>query len=332
MAVKSESEPLRPGVAGVEQTVGKMTRLIREAATNEFFVDWVQGVVSGARSHDTAAVWRAIWGYLTGLHAPAYRYDPVDVELVRSPFAFIHARGGDCDDFATLAGAMLEALGYPVKVEVVGKTAPKPGRGPRFSHVFIRVQDPATRRWFAFDPVLDRPGRFRATPGMEVRAAVRKDFSMLQPSYDSQQLGNWLDDIGKQLDISNSKNPLRGLVSAIPGVGTLAITAADQVAAVNKATGGGLTKIVNGLRQVKATSHLTPVRVSSRAAPATRPAPTVSLVSRPAPMPTVAAPTPEEFFAPRKRRWSTGAKVGVAAAGVAAAGGIVFAMTRKKKS
>jgi hypothetical protein len=176
MTQRVEVEPLLPGNAGVDQTVAKITRLIREGAANPVFIERAREIVRRARPGDTEGEWREIWDFATGLEAFPYRFDPVDTELLHSATAGLGTAGEDCDGFTVLCGALFESLGYPTTVEVAGTRAPLPGQEPRFHHVYVRAYDPRSGRWKTFDPVLNKPGRFVAAPGMELKAAVRKDY------------------------------------------------------------------------------------------------------------------------------------------------------------
>ena len=76
-----------------------------------------------------------------------YTRDPHRVELLHSARRMLELRAGDCDDMTILLGAMLQSIGHPVRIVVVG---PNPSR-PRIVHPCLsRGAVPAT---------LDRRGR-----------------------------------------------------------------------------------------------------------------------------------------------------------------------------
>lgn len=173
--MRVETEPLKKGLAGVEQTVAKLTKLIREGAKNPFIIEEARRAVRRARPADTAAEWQELWNYITGLQGMPYRFDPVDVEMTYAAHLGGVA-GGDCDDFTVRCGAMLEALGYPVKVEVGGRTGTN--GLPVYHHVYAVVMDPRTGKWSTFDPVLDKPGRYKAKPGERLQTQHQRRYSM----------------------------------------------------------------------------------------------------------------------------------------------------------
>jgi len=57
---------------------------------------------------------------------------------------------GDCDDAAAAMGALLESIGFPVRLAT---TAPLNARGRLFSHVFIQTRLPGRPGWLTVDPV-----------------------------------------------------------------------------------------------------------------------------------------------------------------------------------
>jgi len=62
----------------------------------------------------------------------------------------------NCDEYATAIGSACLAVGLPVEVLTVGFSAPAPGRPKIHTHVFVRAQDPRTKKWYVLDPVAGR--------------------------------------------------------------------------------------------------------------------------------------------------------------------------------
>lgn len=88
-----------------------------------------------------------------------FRFDPRDIELLRTPAALardlLRSRdvAGDCDDMATLLAALLFSLGIPVAFVTI---ATSPHR-PEFRHVFVAARVGPRGEWEHFDPSVDRP-------------------------------------------------------------------------------------------------------------------------------------------------------------------------------
>ena len=77
-----------------------------------------------------------------------YTLDTYGVDTYRTPERTIQAAMGDCDDFTALLGAMMQAVGYPMKIKVIRL------RGfDDFHHIYPLVGIPphAPRQWLAMD-------------------------------------------------------------------------------------------------------------------------------------------------------------------------------------
>lgn len=91
-----------------------------------------------------------------------YIPDPTDAELIKAPWIMveeIHDRGfsaGDCDDLASLAYAVLHAVGVPAKLRVAWY-----GGAKNPSHIFVVI--PQTNgSMMAFDLVANAYGQTKA--------------------------------------------------------------------------------------------------------------------------------------------------------------------------
>ena len=65
-----------------------------------------------------------------------YTKDTFQVEVLHSAKRMLELRAGDCDDMAILLGAMLEAIGHPVRLVLSG---PNPLRQDLFTHIYLEV-------------------------------------------------------------------------------------------------------------------------------------------------------------------------------------------------
>lgn len=83
-----------------------------------------------------------------------YSNDALGVEQVQDPERLVDQINkygkavGDCDDIATLMGALCRHLGREVEIVIVGF-----GRRGSYSHVFVRVKEPKSGTWIVLDPV-----------------------------------------------------------------------------------------------------------------------------------------------------------------------------------
>jgi Transglutaminase-like superfamily len=96
-----------------------------------------------------------------------YTRDPHRVELLHSARRMLELRAGDCDDMTILLGAMLQSIGHPIRIVVVG---PNPRRPHLFTHVYPEVR--FRGRWIAVDATVPHP------MGWRPRAVVKKVISL----------------------------------------------------------------------------------------------------------------------------------------------------------
>jgi transglutaminase-like putative cysteine protease len=90
-----------------------------------------------------------------------YTKDPAEAEYVQHPAVTLRERSGDCDDMATLLVGMLGtqalSVGAPTQFVTAGFNK-NPGIN-KYTHVFMRVQDPNTGGWLVMDPVAGPEGQ-----------------------------------------------------------------------------------------------------------------------------------------------------------------------------
>jgi transglutaminase-like putative cysteine protease len=108
-----------------------------------------------ADMRDNDAIADAIYDYM--VHHVNYVHDPTGIERLQMPDTTIYTGAGDCDDMAILSGAMLESVGVPSRIRLLGET---PGE---FSHILIQYQT-ANGRWKSFDPSLSLYPGYRYNP------------------------------------------------------------------------------------------------------------------------------------------------------------------------
>ena len=77
-----------------------------------------------------------------------YTRDHVEVDQFHAADKLIRLKGGDCDDGVILLGAMLRAVGYPIKLRVIQDT-----KSASWSHIYLLVGLPAQNpsKWIPLD-------------------------------------------------------------------------------------------------------------------------------------------------------------------------------------
>ena len=140
------------GYAGTKRTVQHMMRLIRAGAKDFCVRQRTIDIVmqKGVRPKDYLGEIRALFEWVQ--RNIRYTKDPFRLEVLHSARRMLELRAGDCDDMAILLGAMLEAIGHPVRLVLVG---PNPLRPRLFTHVYLEVYHKG--HWIPLDPTMRHP-------------------------------------------------------------------------------------------------------------------------------------------------------------------------------
>lgn len=98
-----------------------------------------------------------------------YTRDPHERELFQRPIRSLEFGTGDCDDLTILLGSMLQTVGFPVIITVVGIASDD------FEHVYLRTGLPPDNpvEWMALDASRPEPAGWEV-PENTVR--VRQDY------------------------------------------------------------------------------------------------------------------------------------------------------------
>lgn len=96
----------------VSATLKAMKALIDKASSSLVIVEAARNAIAGVAAHDTlgetSAIKDWVWNHIK------YVRDPACTEWLQGPEYTLDRRVGDCDCMATLAGALLGALGHDV--------------------------------------------------------------------------------------------------------------------------------------------------------------------------------------------------------------------------
>lgn len=166
---------LLDGERGTLQTVRVMRRLVDQAQADASFVRFAVDLVRNVPAYDEYGEISALFSWVLG--NIRYTKDPVAKEKLYPPQELLKIRAGDCDDMATLLGALALSLGYPARLVTVGVNPTSPND---FSHVYVEVECPAgSGNWVALDAA--RPG---AQFGRQPESFTRKrSWSLTDDSY-----------------------------------------------------------------------------------------------------------------------------------------------------
>jgi hypothetical protein len=128
-----------------------------------------------------------------------YTKDPFQLEVLHSARRILELRAGDCDDMTILLGALLESIGHPTRLVIVG---PSPLRPDLFSHIYLEAYHKG--RWIPLDATMP------FSMGWAPRTFVKKIISM-------ERRPNMLSENTAQPGSTISPVPdwLRGLIQAV---------------------------------------------------------------------------------------------------------------------
>ena len=156
------------GMPHVRSTIAKMSELARKGAESYAIRNLATRITRNVPSkHPTAelgALYRWVRDHIR------YRYDPLGLEWLQSPARTVLEGAGDCDDMATLLGALAGALGHPWRFRTVGASPTVQ------QHVQLQAFD--RKRWINLDPVLEPTQHTtapRTDPGTFAAYAVGSD-------------------------------------------------------------------------------------------------------------------------------------------------------------
>ncbi|MEM9091068.1 MAG: transglutaminase-like domain-containing protein [Cyanobacteria bacterium P01_F01_bin.53] len=155
------------GYRGTQTTLQHVKALIR-AGAKDFYVR--QKAIDILFSHKVRP--KDYWGEIKAIFAWVQRYirytkDPFRVEMLHSARRLLSLRAGDCDDMTIVLGAMLEAIGHPVRLVLTGPDARRP---TLFSHIYLEAN--CKGRWIPLDATMPYAA------GWEPTTPVKRVFSI----------------------------------------------------------------------------------------------------------------------------------------------------------
>lgn len=114
---------------------------------------------------------RAIFEYMRK-HV-RYVRDNVNRDTFQSAYRTLEFGGGDCDDYSITMGALLEAIGYPIKLRVI-----QTHDADDWNHIYIIVGIPPgdpSQKWMSLDASVNRPAGWAPPKSMIKRI---KDYDL----------------------------------------------------------------------------------------------------------------------------------------------------------
>jgi hypothetical protein len=186
-------ESIPKGYLGTRKTLQHVQALIRQGVKDFYVRQKAIDILfeKGIRAKDYLGEIKALFEWVQ--QNVRYTKDPFRLEVLHSARRILELKAGDCDDMTILLGAMLESIGHPIRLVIVG---PTPLRPDLFSHIYLEVYYKG--RWIPLDATMPFP------MGWAPRTFVKKIISMdrrpnmlsetaAQPgSTTTQQVPDWL--------------------------------------------------------------------------------------------------------------------------------------------
>jgi transglutaminase superfamily protein len=170
------SPPLRPvetnlrsipkGYLGTRKTIQHVQALIRQGVKDFYVRQKAIDILfdKEIRAKDYLGEIKALFEWVQ--KNVRYTKDPFRLEVLHSARRILELHAGDCDDMTILLGAMLESVGHPTRLVIVG---PTPFRPDLFSHIYLEVYHKG--EWIPLDATMPFP------MGWAPQTFVKKIFS-----------------------------------------------------------------------------------------------------------------------------------------------------------
>lgn len=198
--VKVQLSGIPKGYLGTRKTLDHIQRLVRQGA-KDFYVRQKAIDILLERSiqpKDYLGEIKALFEWVQG--SVRYTRDTYRVEVLHTARRMLELRAGDCDDMTILLGSMLESIGHPIRLVIMG---PDPRRPRFFSHIYLEVNYKG--RWIPLDTTMPFPmGWAPKAVVKEIVALDRRNMkasSLTGISTAQAERGDWL--FGLVVDISH---------------------------------------------------------------------------------------------------------------------------------
>lgn len=172
------------GWRGTQQTVEHVQALIRAGAKDFYVRQKAIDILleKHVKPKDYLAEIKALFEWVQ--RHIRYTKDTVQVEVLHSAKRMLELRAGDCDDMAILLGAMLEAIGHPVRLVLSG---PDPLKPDLFSHIYLEAFHRG--RWIPLDATMPYPMGWEPSTVVKKIIAIERRSNMMAEDMELQGMG-----------------------------------------------------------------------------------------------------------------------------------------------
>ena len=149
---KISLQKIPAGYLGTRKTLLHVQALIRQGVKDFYVRQKAIDILfqRGIRAKDYLGEIQALFEWVQKY--VRYTKDPFRLEVLHSARRILELRAGDCDDMTILLGALLESIGHPIRLVIVG---PTPLRPDLFSHIYLEVYHKG--RWIPLDATMPFP-------------------------------------------------------------------------------------------------------------------------------------------------------------------------------
>jgi len=172
------------GWRGTQQTVEHVQALIRAGAKDFYVRQKAIDILleKHVKPKDYLAEIKALFEWVQ--RHIRYTKDTFHVEVLHSAKRMLELRAGDCDDMAILLGAMLEAIGHPVRLVLSG---PDPLKPDLFTHIYLEVFHKGL--WIPLDPTMPYPMGWAPNTMVKKIIAIERRSNMMAEDMELQGMG-----------------------------------------------------------------------------------------------------------------------------------------------
>ncbi|MGH8590902.1 MAG: transglutaminase-like domain-containing protein [Gammaproteobacteria bacterium] len=172
------------GYAGTLKTVDHIIDLIKRGAKDFYVRQTAIDILlqRGIKPKDYLGEIKGLFEWVQ--QNVRYTKDTFRVEVLHSAKRMLELRAGDCDDMAILLGAMLEAIGHPVRLALTG---PDPLRQDLFSHIYLEVFHKG--RWIPLDATMPYPMGWAPRTLVKKIIAIERIPNMMAEDMELQGMG-----------------------------------------------------------------------------------------------------------------------------------------------
>jgi len=172
------------GWRGTQKTVEHVQALIRAGAKDFYVRQKAIDILleKQVKPKDYLAEIKALFEWVQ--QHIRYTKDTFQVELLHSAKRMLELRAGDCDDMTILLGAMLEAIGHPVRLILSG---PDPLKPDLFTHIYLEVFHKG--RWIPLDATMSYPMGWAPRTLVKKIIAIERRTNMMAEDLELQGIG-----------------------------------------------------------------------------------------------------------------------------------------------